>query len=380
MIDDEQVHEALRHEADRHEPDLGRLRARFEAGRSAAVLEAAGPGTGRRQHRASNPGAPARRLAPMLRPAVLVAVVVCAVTVITQPVSLAALLSRDEHRSARPAATVAPAGPTGSARGGSSGAIPTTTPDRPASTSTPTSQVGAPASVRNTPGPEHCAPDDTVVLSPYWLNNNLWAANKGKGSQCVQSLSGAGPTIAWSTNWDWSGAPDQVKSFASVVYGWQWGWKVPRTGLPVKVSDLHSLPTEWDFTVTQNAPSQLNVGYDLWFHTIPDPTNENPSAEIGIVLQQIGPELSGAAKLDTYSFGGTSWDLYLDNKNAWDVFTFVRTSSTTSVSLNLKQFIDAARAHGQPATFDYLSSVQAGANVRVGKGRLTTTRYSVRID
>jgi xyloglucan-specific endo-beta-1,4-glucanase len=362
MMDDEPVHEVLRREADRHEPDLGRLRARFEARRSAAQVEAAGPGTGRRHHQAWNPGAPARRLALVLRPAVLVAVVVCAVTAITQSDSLATLLSRDERSSAR---------------GGLSGASPTATSDRQTSTSAP--KVGSPASMRNTPGPAHCAPGAAVVLSPYWLNNNLWAANKGKGSQCVQSLSGAGPIISWSTNWDWAGAPDQVKSFASVVYGWQWGWKVPRTGLPVKVSDLHRMPSQWDFTVTQKTPGQLNVSYDLWFHTIPDPTNESPSAEIGIVLQQIGPGISGAAKLGTYSFGGASWSLYLI-RNAWDVFTFVRTSSTTSASLDLKQFIDAARAHGKPATFDYLSSVQAGANVRAGKGRLTTTRYSVQID
>jgi xyloglucan-specific endo-beta-1,4-glucanase len=337
MIDDEQLRDVLRREAESHQPDLVGLRARFEAGRAATPAavgtDQCGGGSGRARPRLSRLtlllGSPGRRGAPILRSAILVAAVVCAVSVMV-------------HR-AQP-------------------------------------QTGPTATVPSPPGPAYCASGDDEVLGRYWLLNNLWGADKGTGHQCVRSLSHQGSRIGWSTDWDWSGGPGQVKSFASVVLGWEWGWKVPGTGLPVAVSDLRTVRTNWNFTLTQKTPNDLDVAYDLWFHNVPHPTDENPSAEVRVLLYHTGGEaVPPASKVGTVTIDGASWDLYRTG-SSWDVFSFVRSSPTTSAELDLKDFIDKARSIGVPGSFDYLSSVQAGADVRTGSGRLTTTDYSVRID
>ena len=45
-----------------------------------------------------------------------------------------------------------------------------------------------------------------------------------------------GDLISWGTSWTWAGTTNQVKSYASIVLGWQWGWRLGNTGLPVQLS------------------------------------------------------------------------------------------------------------------------------------------------
>jgi hypothetical protein len=80
----------------------------------------------------------------------------------------------------------------------------------------------------------------------------------------------------------------------------------------------------------------------------------------------------------TVSINGTSWDLYRGNIG-WNVFSFVRTSNTTSSNLNLKDFSDNLISRGWLNNSKYLTSVQAGAEVFIGKGRLDNNAYSVTI-
>ncbi|WP_336210958.1 GH12 family glycosyl hydrolase domain-containing protein [Nonomuraea sp. LPB2021202275-12-8] len=80
----------------------------------------------------------------------------------------------------------------------------------------------------------------------------------------------------------------------------------------------------------------------------------------------------------TVTIGGATWDLYRGNIG-WEVYSFVRTSNTGSVNLNLRDFLNDLTSRGWLANSKYLTSVQAGTEVFVGTGRLDTTSYSTNV-
>ena len=57
---------------------------------------------------------------------------------------------------------------------------------------------------RATPSTQ-CGQYESIVAAPYTLFTNLWGESNGSGSQCSTLNSETGSTIAWSTNWSWSG-------------------------------------------------------------------------------------------------------------------------------------------------------------------------------
>jgi hypothetical protein len=224
-----------------------------------------------------------------------------------------------------------------------------------------------------------CAPFGSITVGRYWLNNNLWGQNSGSGTQCITSSSSSGTQIGWSTNWSWTGQSNSVKSYDSSVLGWHWGVKVPNTGLPTQLSANRNVNTSWQYAVTQNGANTLNVSYDLWLHTISNPTfANNPTDEVMVWTFRAGGAGPVGTRQATVSIGGTNWDLYRGNIG-WNVFSFVRTTNTTSVSLNLRDFLNNLVSRGWMANSKFLTSVEAGTEVFIGSGRLDTSRYSTTI-
>jgi hypothetical protein len=224
-----------------------------------------------------------------------------------------------------------------------------------------------------------CAPFGSITVGRYWLNNNLWGQNSGSGTQCITSNSSSGTQIGWSTNWSWTGQSNSVKSYDSSVLGWHWGVKVPNTGLPTQLSANRNVNTSWQYAVTQNGANTLNVSYDLWLHTISNPTfANNPTDEVMVWTFRAGGAGPVGTRQATVSIGGTNWDLYRGNIG-WNVFSFVRTTNTTSVSLNLRDFLNNLVSRGWMANSKFLTSVEAGTEVFIGSGRLDTSRYSTTI-
>ncbi|GAA3571928.1 hypothetical protein GCM10022419_060990 [Nonomuraea rosea] len=247
-----------------------------------------------------------------------------------------------------------------------------TTPG-PTPTVTPTPPTSPP------PTGQLCNAFDSVTMGKYWVNNNLWGQSSGTGTQCVWAGSTSGNTISWGTSWSWSGQSNQVKSYASSVLGWHWGWKLTNTGLPVQVSANRNVNTSWNYNVTLQGSNTMNVAYDLWLHTIANPTWENnPTDEVMIWTYRAGGAGPVGTRQATVTIGGTTWDLYRGNIG-WEVYSFVRTGNTTSVSLNLRDFLNDLVSRGWLASSKYLTSVQAGTEVFIGTGRLDTTSYSTNV-
>ncbi|MFI5937670.1 cellulose binding domain-containing protein [Actinoplanes sp. NPDC051494] len=248
---------------------------------------------------------------------------------------------------------------------------------------------GAVSAVPPSPGPSPsvspsrgagtCEANAAIPAGKYWLNNNLWGKDTGSGEQCSSDAGLDGDTLAWRTEWEWTGQPSSVKSYASAVLGWHWGWKAGDTGLPVRLSDHEPVRANWDFTVTEDKPGAMNVAYDLWVHDIANPDWQNqPTDEVMVWLYRSGGAGPVGTRQATVTVGGTSWDLYRGDIG-WNVYSFVRTGNTSSADLDLTDFTDELTARAWLPATRYLSSVQAGTEVFTGAGALETDAYSVRI-
>lgn len=250
----------------------------------------------------------------------------------------------------------------------------------PSASKTASATPSASKTAAATTGPEDCTDFAALVRGKYWVNNNVWGKADGTGSQCVWENGLSGDNLSWGTRWTWAGDNTKVKSYASSVLGWHWGWKVPTgTGLPVQLSAGKAVTANWNFQVTQTTSNVMNVAYDLWLHDIANPDwQNNPTDEVMVWLYRSGGAGPVGTKQATVTIAGTTWDLYKGNIG-WEVYSFVRTSSTSAATLNLTDFTDDLVARGWLAKTKYLSSVQAGTEIFTGSGRLDTTAYSVKI-
>jgi hypothetical protein len=218
-----------------------------------------------------------------------------------------------------------------------------------------------------------CTAFGSVTQGKYWINNNLWGQSSGSGWQCIWDSYTSGNTIGWGTNWNWTGQQNSVKSYASSVLGWHWGWQNSNTGLAVQLSANRSVNTSWQFNVNQTGT--LNVAYDLWAHTISNPTwQNNPSDEIMVWLYRAGGAGPLGTLQGTVNIAGTNWDLYRGNIG-WNVFSFVRQQNTTNSTLNLRDFLNNLVSRGWMSSSKYLTSVEAGTEIFHGSGQLNTTSY-----
>jgi hypothetical protein len=223
-----------------------------------------------------------------------------------------------------------------------------------------------------------CNNGDTITQGKYWLYNNLWGASSGSGSQCISDTSQSGNSIAWSTNWNWSGSSNSVKSYDSSVLGWHWGWKIANTGLPVQLSSNTSVNTSWSFNLNQTTAGGQDVAYDIWISTDPNLGNANPTDEVMVWLDYTGSIQPVGSPVGTTNVDGSSWTLWEGNAG-WQVHSFVRSSTTTSASLNLSDFFNYLIQSRGLSSSKYLISVEAGTEVFTGAGTLNTTNYSVTI-
>ncbi|MFI6493569.1 endo-1,4-beta-glucanase [Streptomyces sp. NPDC050564] len=196
-----------------------------------------------------------------------------------------------------------------------------------------------------------------------------------RGTQCVWDTSRSGDTIGWGTSYTWAGKENAVKSYASTVLGWHWGWKVDRaaTELPVRVGDRKPIRTSWQFSVS-SSPGTMNVAYDLWLHAKNNADwQDRPTDEVMVWPNRQGGAGPLGAKYGSVSLGGAMWDIY-QGDIGWKVYSFVRRTNTTGADLDLDDFTQALVRR------KLLSNTQIPLRHRVGQRglpRLRAARHEV---
>jgi len=226
-----------------------------------------------------------------------------------------------------------------------------------------------------------CEQFGTLVSSSgeYTVNNNVWGADT---AQCIEARETPAGISFVVTETEHENTGFLPASYASIVRGWHWGSWTLDSGMPVRISDLTSVPTRWHMKT--DAPGVYDVLYDIWIMPTGDPTiSEAPEGTLELGVGLLPPE-----HLDFGMFPlvetiegleGGDWDVYAIPMG--QVFLlFLRKSPTELVDFDLKPFIDEAVRLGYAESDWYLFNVEAGFEIWQGGEGLRTISYSVEVN
>ncbi|MEU5636729.1 hypothetical protein ACH47C_14770 [Streptomyces rishiriensis] len=144
-------------------------------------------------------------------------------------------------------------------------------------------------------------------LNGYTLYNNIWGS--GAGSQCIWANSG--------TNWGvWANHPNTggIKSYPD-----------SKKVINKSITSLGSLSSTYNVSVPSSGA--YNTSYDIW--------DTAHRYEIMLWVNKTGAVGPLGSSQGNVTLGGHSWTVYKGSNGANEVFSFVRTSNSTSGTVNI---------------------------------------------
>ncbi|MER5478888.1 hypothetical protein ABT026_18250 [Streptomyces sp. NPDC002734] len=144
-------------------------------------------------------------------------------------------------------------------------------------------------------------------LGGYTLYNNIWGS--GPGAQCVWANSG--------TNWGvWANHPDTggIKSYPN-----------SKKVVNRSISSLRTLTSSYSVSVP--SAGAYNTSYDIW--------DTDHDYEIMLWVNQYGPVGPLGSSQGTVTLGGHTWNVYKGDNGSNQVFSFLRTSRSTSGTVDM---------------------------------------------
>ncbi|KAJ8457285.1 hypothetical protein ONZ51_g11628 [Trametes cubensis] len=235
--------------------------------------------------------------------------------------------------------------------------------------------------------------NDCTAAGAYTLCQNLWGADTGVGSQTTTLLSFSGNSVSWSTTYQWSQSPDNVKSYPNVGHNTAKGMQVCFLTSPpeqqdseriAKLQDIVSAPTSWQWTY-QSASSDLraDVSYDIWTG-VPqsgDPASAASSYEIMIWLSNRGGVGGiGNVVAPNIQIGGHTWNLKYGPNSNWNVFSFITAEGDiTNFNADLNDFFQYLIDNQGIAKTQYLQAIQTGTEPFTGSATLVINNFSVSV-
>lgn len=194
----------------------------------------------------------------------------------------------------------------------------------------------------------------------YNFNNDIWG-------------SGAGPQTLWvnsSSNWGvWSNQPNTggVKSYPNCS-----------KYIGTAISSINSCTSS--FNVTVPGSGSYEATYDIW-----DSNNANEimlwmsyRGSVGPISYTYNSSGQPVAVATNVSVGGHTWNVYRGSNGSNAVFSFLRTSNTTSGTVDVKAILNWIKNQGWFGNVT-LGNVQFGYEITSSSGGLdfTTNSYSV---
>ncbi|WP_030944883.1 glycoside hydrolase family 12 protein [Streptomyces sp. NRRL S-646] len=152
-----------------------------------------------------------------------------------------------------------------------------------------------------------CEQYANTSLNGYTLYNNIWGS--GAGSQCIWANSG--------TNWGvWANHPNTggIKSYPNAT-------KV----INKSITSLGSLTSSYNVSVPSSGAYE--TAYDIW--------DTNHKYEIMLWMNKTGAVGPLGTSQGNVTLGGHSWTVYKGNNGSNDVFSFVRTSNSSSGTVDV---------------------------------------------
>ncbi|MFD9819890.1 GH12 family glycosyl hydrolase domain-containing protein [Streptomyces violascens] len=192
----------------------------------------------------------------------------------------------------------------------------------------------------------------STSLNGYTLYNNIWGS--GAGSQCSWANSGS----SWGT---WAAHPNTggIKAYPNSTKD------VNRT-----LSGLASLSSSYNVSVP--SAGAYNSSYDIW--------DAAHKYEIMLWVNKTGPVGPIGTLQGSVSLGGHSWDVYKGSNGSNQVFSFLRTSNSSSGTVDILPILRwIANTKGWMPSDELIGTVQFGFEITSAAGGLNFTANNVTV-
>jgi hypothetical protein len=174
----------------------------------------------------------------------------------------------------------------------------------------------------------------TPAQAAVWGSSDQWATWSSGGYTLYNNIwgSGAGPQSIWAnsaTNWGvWANHPNTggIKSYPNST---RWSGK--------RVSTLGTLSSSFNVTVPTSGVA-FTTAYDVW-------SSDNAN-EIMLWMNKYGAVGPLGTLQTTATVGGHTWNVYRGSNGANQVYSFVRTSNTSSGTVDIKAICNWIRSRG----------------------------------
>ncbi|WP_406160682.1 glycoside hydrolase family 12 protein [Streptomyces canus] len=196
-----------------------------------------------------------------------------------------------------------------------------------------------------------CGQSANTSLDGYTLYNNIWGS--GAGSQCIWANSGTN----WGVN---ANHPDTggIKSYPN-----------SKKVINKSITSLGSLSSSYNVSVPSSGA--YNTSYDIW--------DTNHKYEIMLWVNKTGAVGPIGSSQGDVTLGGHTWTVYNGTNGSNQVFSFVRTSNSTSGTVDvlpiLKWIKDTKGWFGN----ETIGDVQFGFEITSSSGGLNFTTNNLTV-
>jgi hypothetical protein len=175
----------------------------------------------------------------------------------------------------------------------------------------PATAIGATVSLASAPASaavwNTCDQWGNTTLNGYTLYNNIWGS--GAGSQCIWANSG--------TNWGVNANHPNTGGIKS--------YPNSKKVINKSITSLGSLSSSYNVSVPSSGA--YNTSYDIW--------DTDYDYEIMLWVNKTGAVGPLGTSQGNVTLGGHTWTVYKGTNGANQVFSFVRTSNSTSGTVNI---------------------------------------------
>ncbi|MFF5314448.1 glycoside hydrolase family 12 protein [Streptomyces massasporeus] len=188
-------------------------------------------------------------------------------------------------------------------------------------------------------------------LNGYTLYNNIWGS--GAGSQCIWANSG--------TNWGvWADHPNTggIKSYPNQT-----------KAINKSITSLGSLSSSYNVSVPSSGA--YNTSYDIW--------DTDHDYEIMLWVNKTGAVGPIGTSQGSVSLGGHSWNVFKGTNGANEVFSFIRTSNSSSGTVNILPILKWIKDTKKWMGNETIGDVQFGYEVTSSSGGLNFTTNNLTV-
>ncbi|EFL35220.1 glycoside hydrolase family 12 protein [Streptomyces viridochromogenes DSM 40736] len=188
-------------------------------------------------------------------------------------------------------------------------------------------------------------------LNGYTLYNNIWGG--GAGAQCIWANSG--------TNWGvWADHPNTggIKSYPNQT-----------KAINKSITSLGSLSSSYNVSVPSSGA--YNTSYDIW--------DTDHDYEIMLWVNKTGPVGPLGSSQGSVSLGGHSWNVFKGTNGSNEVFSFVRTSNSSSGTVNILSILKWIKDTKKWMGNETIGDVQFGYEVTSSSGGLNFTTNNLTV-